>query len=187
MEEKRMQVKGTSANAASEFVRQRFPSRYDEWLASLSQPAREIMEIGLAFNWYPLYEGSVEPTRKICDLFYDGKDEGAWEVGRFSADRSLRGVYRLFVRVSSPGFIIERTSKIFVTVLGPGEATVVERSSKRAVFHLQFPESYWLAELRIAGWMEQALVVCGCTQPKIEINRSIAKGDSITEFVATWK
>jgi hypothetical protein len=83
--------------------------------------------------------------------------------------------------------MISRASKIFSNMLQPGEMTVVESSPNRTVMHMQLPESDWLLELRMAGWIEQALTVSGCTDPKLQVTQSIAKGDSITEFVATWK
>lgn len=181
-----MEIKGASVKAAPEFVRRYFGLRYDEWLASLSQLSREIVEQVFVSNWYPLYESVIEPTKKICDLFYGGAEEGAWEVGRASADHALRGVYKVFVRFGSPGFIISRASKVFTNMLRPGEMKVVESAPKRAVLHMQIPESDWLLEIRMAGWMQQALIISGCTKPEVEITQSLAKGDPITEFVATW-
>jgi hypothetical protein len=182
-----MEIKGVSVKAAPEFVRERFGSRYDEWFDSLSEPSKKVVKNALPSNWYPLHEAVIEPTKKVCDLFYGGSEEGAREVGRTSADKALKGVYKIFVRVGSPGFIISRASKIFSNVLQPGEMTVVESSSNRTVMHMQVPESDWLLELRVAGWMEQALVVSGCADPECKIIQSIAKGDPITEFVTTWK
>ncbi len=108
-------------------------------------------------------------------------------MGRTSADQALKGVYKIFVKVGSPGFIISRASKIFSNMLQPGEMTVVESSPNKAVLHMELPESDWLLELRMAGWMEQALVISGCAEPKFEITQSLAKGDPVTEFIATWK
>jgi uncharacterized protein (TIGR02265 family) len=182
-----MEIKGVSVKAAPEFVRRRFGSRYDEWLASLSQPSREIVEQAFASNWYPIHEAVIEPTKKVCDLFYSGAEEGAWEVGRASAEHALSGVYKVFVKLGSPGFIISRASKIFTNMLRPGEMKVVESAPKRAVLHMRLPESDWLLEARMAGWMEQALRVSGCTKPKLEITQSLSKGDPLTEFVARWE
>jgi hypothetical protein len=182
-----MEIKGVSVKAAPEFVRSRFGSRYDEWLDSLSESSRAVVENPLTSNWYPVQEAVIEPTKKVCDLFYDGREEGAWEVGRTSAENALKGVYKIFVKVGSPGFIISRASRIFTNMLQPGEMKVVESSSSKAVLHMQLPESDWLLELRMAGWMEQALAVSGCAEPEIKITKSLTTGDSVTEYIATWK
>ena len=182
-----LEIKGVSVKAAPEFVRRRFASRYDEWLDSLSQSSREIVEQVFASSWYPLREAVIEPTEKICDLFYGGVEEGAWEVGRSSASYALKGIYKIFVRVGSPEFILSRASNIFSNMLRPGDMKVVESASKRAVLHMQLPESDWLLEVRMAGWMEQALAISGCARPKLTITQSLAKGDAVTEYVATWQ
>ncbi|MCP4537016.1 MAG: hypothetical protein GY832_07700 [Chloroflexi bacterium] len=182
-----MEIKGVSVKAAPEFVRQRFGSRYDEWFNSLSESSRDVVKNAFASNWYPLYEAVIEPTKKVCDIFFGGSEQGAWEVGRTSADQALKGVYKIFVKVGSPGFIISRASRIFGNMLKPGEMTVIESSPNKAVMHMQLPESDRLLELRMAGWMQQALVISGCKDPKFAVTQSIAKGDPITEFVATWK
>jgi hypothetical protein len=182
-----MEIKGVSVKAAPEFVRSRFGSRYDEWLDSLSESSRAAVENPLASNWYPVHEAVIEPTKKVCDLFYDGREEGAWEVGRTSAENALKGVYKIFVKVGSPEFIISRASKIFTNMLKPGEIKVFESSSNRAVLHMQLPESYWLLELRMAGWIEQALTVHGCKKPEVKIPQSLTRGDPVTEYVATWE
>jgi hypothetical protein len=183
-----MEVMGTGIIPNVEFVRQNFESRSDEWLASLSEPSRKIMETVLASSWYPLNEALIEPTQKICDLFYDGRDEGAWELGRFSAEHALTGVYRIFVKVGTPGFLISRASAIMSVYYRPSEIKVAEKSSKRAVAQLvHFPESHRMVELRMGGWMERALEISGCKEVTLDIPRSLTKGDPVTEFVAQWK
>jgi len=181
-----VEVKGTSVYTVPEFVRRKFGSRYDEWLDSLSPSSRKIIEGALAYDWYPLQEALIEPTEKFCDLFYGGEEKGALEMGRFSAEFALKGIYKIFVKIGSPSFVISRASQIFSTYLRPGGMEVVERSSKRVVLHVVLPESHGLLDLRIAGWMERALEMSGAKEPEIEITRSITKGDTVTEFVARW-
>ncbi len=184
-----MEVKGTAVRPTPLFVRKSFGSRYDEWLTRLSDKSRDIMGSKIATGvWYPLREAMVEPTQTICDLFYDGKKEGAWEVGRFSADYSLWGLYRLFVRVGSPGFLIKRAAAIFSTYYHPSKIVIVETSPKKAIAHIElFPEPDELVELRIGGWMERALEISGCTAVQTLITHSLARGDPVTEYVSAWR
>ena len=183
-----MEVKGTAVGSIPEFVRKNFGSRFDEWFGSLSSASSEIMKGSLASSWYPLQEAVVEPTQKICDLFYSGKEKGAWDAGRFSADHGLKGVYKVFVKMGSPEFLISRASKVFASYYRPCEIKVADHTSKRSVVHIvQFPQPNKLIESRIAGWMERALEISGCMQPRLKIHRSLAKGDSVTEFIAEWQ
>jgi len=40
-------------------------------------------------------------------------------------------------------------------------------------------------ELRISGWRERALELCGSKNVKVTITKSLRKGDNLTEYKAT--
>lgn len=184
-----MEVKGTAVRSTPLFVRKQFGSRFDEWIGSLSGKATGIMGSKVRTDmWYPLQEAFVEPTRGICDLFFGGESRGAWELGRFSADYALWGLYRLFVRIGSPGHLIKRAGTIFSTYYRPSEMTLVESTPHKAVLHMTlFPEPEELVELRIGGWMERALQISGCSGVQMKITKSLTRADELTEFVGEWR
>jgi hypothetical protein len=181
-----MEIKGVSVTAAPNFVQLMHESRYGDWLESLPPTSRKIVENTLLSNWYPVDESVIVPTKKVCDLFFNGSEQGAWAVGRTSADLALKGVYRFFVKLGSPEFILTRASSIFSNMFRPGEIKVTAASQGSALLEMTVPESFRLLELRMAGWMEQALIISGCSQSKVVISASITKGSSVTEFSATW-
>ncbi|MBN1954021.1 MAG: hypothetical protein JW900_03120 [Anaerolineae bacterium] len=181
-----IKVKGTAAYATPEFVRHHFPDRYDEWFAMLSPQCREIMEGALAYNWYPVYEALVEPTEKVAQLFYDGDTKCAWEMGRFSAEYALTGIYKFFVKIGSPGFILSRASQIFSTYYDQGEMKIVERSGRNAVAQMTQSESHPIMELRVGGWIERALEIGGSREVTVEISQAVSQGDPVTEFRVAW-
>jgi len=184
-----MEVKGTAVRSTPLFVRKQFGQRFDEWTGSLSDKSAEIMKSKVETDlWYPLQEAFVEPTRKICDLFFDGDKRGAWELGRSSADYALWGLYRLFVRIGSPGHMIKRASTIFSTYYRPSDMRATETEPKKAVVQITlFPEPEELVELRIGGWMERALEISGCSGVQMHITKSLTRGDDLTEFVGEWR
>ena len=184
-----MEVKGTAVESIPLFVKEKFGERYEEWLNSLPPKSREIMTKPiLAAIWYPLEEAFIIPTLKICELFYNGDLRGAWEAGRFSADFALRGIYKVFVKIGSPGFIIDRASAIFSNYYRPSKMEVVERGKNRAVLHItEFGKPHIVVEYRIAGWIERALEISGCKDLKITITKSLTRGDKYTEIVGEWR
>ena len=182
-----MDVKGTAVIPVAQFVQDKFPDRKDEWISSLSETSANIMKSALTGGWYPLQEGLIEPTQKICDLFYAGKEEGAFELGRYSAEQGLKGVYKLFVKLGSPSFIISRGSQILPTYYKGSALQIVEETKNSVVLHITcFPGINRITELRIAGWMERALSMSGGKNIKIDITRSLAKGDAVTEYKVHW-
>lgn len=181
-----MEVKGIAVIPIKDYVKSQFSARYQEWLGSLSTEAKNIMGNPLASIWYPLQPALVEPTQKICALFYNGDEQGAWQMGRYSAEHALKGVYSIFVKLGSPGFIVSRGSRIMSQYYRPCEMVATENKSGRAVMQIvQFPEPNRLIEMRIGGFMERAIELSGKT-PTTKIIRSMAKGDSLTEYCTEW-
>lgn len=185
-----MEVKGSSVNSVPEFVRVKFGERFDEWLDSLSEDSKKIMKDPIipAISWYPIKPALIEPTRKICELFYGNDEKGAWEAGRFSAEKGLIGVYKMFVRLGSPKFIIGRAATIFSSYYKPSKIEVAGESEKKVVLHIkEFPELERLVELRICGWIERALEISGSKSVHVALTKSLTKQDPVTEIVVEWK
>jgi hypothetical protein len=182
-----MEVKGSAVISMRDYVAHSFSSRYQEWSNSLSIESQRIVSGVLSSSWYPLQPAIVEPTRKICDLFHNGNDKGAWQLGRFSAEDALKGIYAMFFKLGSPGFIVSQGSRILSRYYHPCETKVTENTARRAVVQIvQFDEPNHLVEMRIAGWMERAIELNG-KNASASINRSMAKGDTITEFCVEWE
>jgi len=189
MENKKpMQVKGSSILAVPAFVKEKFTDRYNEWLEALSQEAQSIQKNAiLATNLYPLYYAMVEPTQKLCDVFYNGGTRGAWESGKFSASYAQKRIFKLFFKIGSPQFIIERAARVFSSYYPEGELQVAESDSNRVVLQIvKFPEPYRILDYDMAGWMDGTMELLNCRQGKVEITKSMAEGDPVTEFIATW-
>lgn len=100
-----VEVKGTAIISIPLFIKERFSvGGLNQWIDALTPEARKVYPASvLVSSWYPLKELLIEPLRKMCGLFYAGDLKGARESGRFSADYSLKGIYKIFVKLGSPG------------------------------------------------------------------------------------
>jgi len=184
-----MSAKGTALAVLPLFVKEKFGEEGQRrWLEKLSPEAAKLFSGPIMpSKWYPIEEFYLNPTRAICDLFYDGNPTGAREIGAYSADYALKGVYRSFVKLTSLPFFIKRTATMLQTYFNPCTAQLVLIEPKRAALQMQeFPKPSLYAEMRIAGWTQRALEIHGCRNPKLEITRSLARGDAYTEFYGTW-
>ena len=185
-----MDAKGSAVEILPKFIMNTFgKDSFNRWLNSLPPKAKAEFSDGiLSFRWYPLRSLLVLPTQRFCELFYDGDLKGALEVGRFSADYALKGVYKLFVRVRSPEFLIKRAHKILPTYYRPCAMELVEISSSRSTLRItEFEEMDEVIELRMKGWMEKALEISGATNVNISIPKSLTKNDPYTDFVGTYR
>jgi hypothetical protein len=69
-----MEVKGTAISSIPEFITARFGKEgLNQWLNSRSESAKKVYEGSiLAGGWYPVTKTMVEPTRRMCELFFRG-------------------------------------------------------------------------------------------------------------------
>jgi hypothetical protein len=185
-----MRVKGTSLKATALFIKKKFGNDgYSRWLDSLSDETREIFsDTILSTTWYPMERGFIEPHQAAVDVFYGGDRMGVWKMGRHAAEFGLQGVYKMFVRLGSPNFLLKKTTRVFSTYYEPGEAIISDSGKDHATMKIiNFPEKSGLVEIRIAGWVERAMEISGCSEVLVTIPHSVSKGDEFTEIVANWK
>jgi hypothetical protein len=185
-----MEVKGSAIVVAPAFVGQQFgPQGLERFLIALSDDSRKLMSSAILVNeWYPIGPGFLEPTETICRLFYADNLRGAWELGRFSADYALGGIYRAFVKLISVKYFIQRASVMMSTYYKPSRIEVASISDYNGVVQMtEFAAASPYVERRIAGWMQRALEIHGCREVRVEITRSLAGGDGYTEFTGNWQ
>jgi hypothetical protein len=185
-----MKVKGTIITSTQCFVKDKFPNRYQDWFAKLTPASQNIYKNSvMASEWYDIEDGLLEPTRGIAEMFYSGDlNKTAWEMGRYSAEIGLTGIYKVFVLIATPQFIMKRGGKILSSFYQPSVLTTGEERSKGVdILVTEFENSSVITESRIAGWMEKALDICGVKNITIEKTKSLAKGDDMTAYVVNWE
>jgi hypothetical protein len=65
---------------------------------------------------------------------------------------------------------------------------VVEKGPDFVVLQVtKFDERSELIESRIAGWIERAMEIHGFGYVLVDITKSLAHGDELTEFHVSWK
>ncbi len=183
-----MEIKGTAVTSTPKFVKIKFGDRFDEWINSLPEESKKILTSPIDVSaWYPLTEAVIIPTEKISELFYNDPEKAAWEAGKFSADIALKGIYKIFIRISSPSFILSRAGNIFSTYYKPSDIKVVENLSKKVVMEFDdFVESDRLIMYRIAGWIERALEMTNCSGINIDVAHSLRDGKPLTTITIEW-
>ena len=185
-----MKVKGTIVTSVQGFIQENFPNRYKEWLDGLSEASREIYNASImATDWYDYQDALIEPSQSAAQLFYHGDTKKlSWEIGRFSAEVGLKGVYKVFILIATPQFIMKRAGKILASFYQPSVMKVGTERPKGVDLHItEFPEPTVVAENRIGGWIEKALEICGVKNITIEMTQSLVAGEDKTVYVVNWE
>jgi hypothetical protein len=183
-----MEVKGTGIVPIQEYVRRMHAGRYEEWINSLPEEAKRIHTSPILYgDMYPYRPAVIEPTERACGLFFNGDLKGAHAMGRFAAEFALKGVLKIFIRVASPHFVMQRVAAIFGSYFSEGQMVVASRHAGGCVLQIrEFPEPHVLQDIRIAGWIERGLELCGCRGIRVDMTKSMGKGDPVTEYVLDW-
>jgi len=185
-----MDIKGTAVKSISEYVQKEYPEKYKAWLRSLPPDSQTIFKDGIiSANWYDIEQAAIIPTKKVGEVLFDDCKKGAWESGRFSAEQALNGIYKLYVKFSSPNHIIDRAGRVFSAYYSGSEMKAINKQKNSVQVEIvKFETPNELIEYRIGGWMERALEIsgCDCDTLKVKIEESMTKGDKRTLYHIIW-
>jgi hypothetical protein len=184
-----MEIKGVAAKSISDFVKKKYPDDYTRWINSLPANSRKLINEGIISNkWYPVDDAAVNPTMKIGELIFENDyKKAAWESGRYSADVALTGVYKIYVKLTTPSHIISRATRIFSAYYNPARIETKNYKNDSVEVHMtNFNPPSQLIEHRIGGWIERALELSGCKGVDVKITESLAKGDAKSLYKISW-
>ena len=183
-------VRGKAMLSIPLFILKKFgDKKYRLWLNSLSPEARKIYRSQInKDDWYSLKGTIIEPTRILCDLFYNGSTIGAWKCGRFGAEYGLKGIYKMLVKLCSPSVLIKKARPIMLSYYTPSEIEITEEAKHHVIFRItEFPDIDEIIEYRIAGWIERAVEISGCKHVTVNITEALSKNDLYTEYKISWR
>ena len=184
-----MEVKGTAVMAIRDYVKMNHPDQYDKWLMALSGETKKVfIDYIDSSKWYPTENGAIEPTIQLCKLFYNGDiKKGAWESGRYSAQKGLSGIYKLYVKASSPIHIISRASRVFAAYYRPCEMSLADEGDKTvSVIISKMEKVPDVIKFRIAGWIEKALEISGAKNIQTSFSEKTIDNQTVFGIDLAW-
>lgn len=169
-----MQIKGTALKSFDRFIKKNFPSGYEQWVNSLPEQSRKYYEdIIMIADWYPLQEAILIPLRKAAEIFYNNDiQKAAFESGYFIAQEDLNTVYRLFIKVMSVDYVVQRASLVFASYYNGGEIEVLESNDKNlkiAIKGFKKEDNDWF--FTFIGWIKALFDII--KKGKFEIHHKI--------------
>ncbi len=183
-----MEAKGVGVLSVIDFVKTKFPDRFEEWKNSLPEQSKIILNSKILPNqWYPVRESITIPMRKFCDIFYGGSLKGAWEYGRYSAEKELTGIYKIFIKLSNINMFIKKASGLFSLYYRPARMELKENSPGKLILDIVgFEDMEDVNEYDIGGWIERAGEFYNLKNLKVSIEKAISKGDEVTRYNIEW-
>jgi hypothetical protein len=180
-------AKGTIFLNARAFVTHRFGAEaWGALVASLPSPAREALAEIVAMGWY---DASLQPAvyRAMQARLGRGEPAVLRDLARFAADEDLHGIYRMFLRFASPGYVLEKGMAYWSRFQSTGEWTVHRASPTRAGAVLRgFSTADAAVCHYLAAYMARMMELAGARGVRVEHVRCRARGEAECAFDGEW-
>jgi hypothetical protein len=163
------------------------PEQKEELIKHLSSELRAKVQTGIiGSKWYPI-EDYIDYLIVFKAVIGQGKNDIIVELGRYSAQKTLRGIYKLFVKIGSPEFYLKRISVIWKQIFDFGETKAVISKAKRCEVIVtgtgDIPDEFTHA---LYGWMIGTLEISGAKNVKVEILEYPSDNHETIRLQGTW-
>jgi hypothetical protein len=163
-------------------------SGYESILAAVDDETRKMLQGTVsASSWYPLDLFlrflTVELGRSA-----NGNEQVLVTRSEKVVERQLRGVYKIFVKIGSPEFLMKRIAAVHVTYFngvaidfkqtGPGSAVIR---------YTGFEPQHRLIGFTLTGFFRKALELSGATDRDVRFTTPIEAGKGYAELAVSWK
>jgi len=160
------------------------PELEKKFLAKLSPEAKDIYIKAFNISRIPVKEGT-EIKDVFAEVFFKSQASPIRHLGAISAEHALRGVYRVFLRICSPAFVLSRVPNLWAAYYDKGRCLLGESSSHRSeVLLYDFPEIPPRLLEFVAGYILGGVSVAG--GKNVEVFK-IEDNPQIWKWVVTWE
>jgi len=171
------------------FVKEKFGSDgFETLLRAMTEEDRRIATVdsSLINNWVDV-DVHVRLLSLVVDELARKNEKILLEMGEWIATAQLRGVYRVFLVVVSPAFMLKRASVIFHTFYDEGAMEVVTVGPGKVDCTFRgFQAQQRLIELSITGWFAGAAKLSRAKNNRVEITTSLAEGNDHFRVLFTY-
>ena len=183
-----VQIKGS---AIQETIRQVKSRSGDEALHKilglLDEEARKIFE-GEIFSstWYPL-DAFARFLEVEINVLAAGNEEMVTRGSEAVIERQLRGIYKAFVKLGSPEFVIKRIAAVHVTYFNGVPIEVDMPAPRSAIVRYKgFQKQHRIMGFAIIGFFRKALEISGAKDVETHFSVPIEEGKGFAELSITW-
>ncbi|NVB37970.1 hypothetical protein G6O69_08990 [Pseudenhygromyxa sp. WMMC2535] len=159
-----MQISGHVIRSRYMFVRKAGDEAFEKVLAALTPEARKVMETGpLETVWYP-YDVLIDISVTVDRVLGQGDLQLCEEMGSFSCQHNLTGIYRVFFRFGNLNFLLDRAAKAYHSQYDFGSMRVIrdpENKHKVTLELANVPRPHRAVYLAIKGWAIKAAELSG--------------------------
>jgi eukaryotic-like serine/threonine-protein kinase len=160
---------------------------FQKILALLDEDTRRIFEGEIfASTWYPLDKFARFLEVEIRVLA-NGREEVITRGAEAVNERQLLGIYKAFVRVGSPEYVIERIAAVHTTYFqGVSVDVQLPEPRKALIKYIGFEKQHRIMGFAIIGFFNKALELSGANNAVIYFTTPIEEGRGYAELSIAW-
>jgi hypothetical protein len=184
-----VQIKGSAIKETIAQIRRRSgDAAFQKILGLLDEETRKIFE-GEIFSstWYPLdlFTRFLEVEIRVLA---DGNEEMVTRGSEAVIERQLRGIYKAFVKLGSPEFVIKRIAAVHATYFqGVPIDVKLEGNNRALVKYAGFEKQHRIMGFAIVGFFKKALEISGAKDVVIRFSTPIEEGKGYSELSIAWR
>lgn len=184
-----IEVKGTVVSDSVKAVKSRYGEQaYVNIVSLLKGETRSLFEKGpiMPVSWYPL-DAFVEFLEMDIKVTAQGNEQELIRRSEVIIEQELKGIYKVFVKLGSPRFVLNRISTVHQTYFR-GVAIEVTLSSpgRASLKYTGFERRHRLIGLSIIGFYRKALEISGAKNVSAEFATKIEDDKGYCELLLTW-
>ena len=183
-----VQIKGaTIREAVTQIKTHAGDQAFQKILGFLDEDTRKIFEGEIiASTWYPLDNYARFLEVEILVLA-NGREEVVTRGAEAANERSLRGIYKAFVKVGSPEYVIERIAAVHATYFqGVPIEVQLQGHGKALIKYMGFQKQHRIMGFAIIGFFKKALELSGANDAVIYFTTPIEEGREYAELSIAW-
>jgi len=185
-----VEIKGTAVSDTIKGIKKRFGDQtYKNIVDQLKGETRTLFErsLILASNWYSL-DAFAQFLEMFLKVAVQGNEQELIKRSEVVIERQLSGIYKWFVKLGSPEFVLNRISAVHRTYFQGVSIEVNLPSPGRAILkYTGFAKQHRLIGPIIIGFYRKALEISGAKEVKAEFISLIEDDRGYCELLLSWK
>ncbi len=160
---------------------------YQSILKALDEETKILFESKISISsWYPL-DRFLNFLELDLKLTAGGNEKELISRSEAIIEKQLKGIYDVFVKPDSPGYILDQLSIINqIYYKGVLIDIKVKRGNKAVIRYTGFEKKHRLIEFSILGFYKKALEISGARDVKAEFTTKIEDNKGYCELSITW-
>jgi len=163
-------VKGTGLNSTKKYVSEKHPNLYNNWINSLPDNSKKMYNGTVnTTEWYDVEHAYYYPMKKIAEMFFNNNEQkAAYEIGEFSAEFALKGVYKVYLMIATPQNLMKAAKRIIAKYYDPVTVEIDDIEKKSLILSTTKIHRSSMLDYRTIGWCVRALELAHCNNVKYE-------------------